>query len=85
MRKSGGRRIMAIPDETTIYCNRCSLYNIEAECCICKSCVSDIIEMWAKDNLLDADGKSLYLQGEFKKDIKELKRRFGIVEVGESE
>lgn len=35
---------MALPDETTIYCSKCSSYNIGDDCCICKSCVKKIID-----------------------------------------
>ncbi len=35
---------MSLPDETTTYCSRCSDYNIEDECCICKDCISKIFE-----------------------------------------
>ncbi len=33
-----------IPDETTIYCSRCSVFNIGDDCCICKSCLNKIID-----------------------------------------
>ena len=33
-----------------------------------------VIEKWACDNLRDCDNQSLYLQGEFKEDIKKLKK-----------
>ncbi len=33
-----------IPDETTIYCSKCSSYNIGSDCCICKSCLNKIID-----------------------------------------
>ncbi len=33
-----------MPDETTIHCSRCSAYNLEDDCCICKDCLNKIID-----------------------------------------
>jgi len=41
---------MALPNESSIYCSRCSAYNIGDDCCICKSCMNKII-----DKLLEGD------------------------------
>lgn len=42
---------MALPDETSTYCSRCSVFNIGDDCCICKDCMNKIIDgiEWEKD------------------------------------
>ena len=40
-----------IPDETTIYCSKCSSFNIGSDCCICKSCLRRLIEEIDEDKL----------------------------------
>ena len=35
---------MSVPDETKIYCSRCSVYNMGSECCICKDCMDKLID-----------------------------------------
>lgn len=33
-----------IPNETTLHCSRCSSYNLEDNCCLCKECLGTIID-----------------------------------------
>lgn len=66
---------MAIPDESTTYCSRCSSYNIGTNCCVCKSCTEDIIDKWVDE--CDKLFETL--------DINNLKRMFGIVLNSETE
>ena len=35
---------MGLPNDASIYCSKCSGYNIGSECCICKSCLNKIID-----------------------------------------
>ncbi len=60
-----------IPDEASIFCSRCSGYNIESECCICKDCMSKLIDKVYKN--LDM-GKTIPIF------IQRLKKELGLSE-----
>ena len=60
--------MMAQPNESTIYCDKCTSFNIGVDCCICKICTEKIIDNWTDecDKLLETS------------DINKLKELFGI-------
>lgn len=55
-----------IPDETTINCSKCSLFNIGNQSCICDECRERLIDEWVDES------DKLFEQS----DIKRLKDKF---------
>ena len=62
-----------IPDETTIYCSKCSSFNIGEQSCICDGCRERLIDEWVDES------DCLFEQS----DIKRLKEKFAIEVTGE--
>lgn len=76
---------MGVPDIETIYCSRCSLYNIGSDRCICEDCTNKIIDDWnylGKEIINGKDtNKKVFRVG--KKYIQDLKELFANVEDSE--
>jgi len=45
---------MALPNESTIFCSKCSGYNLPKECCICTPCRDKQIST-LKDKIVEND------------------------------